>query len=94
LKIAKLNQKTARFVVNPVCDQRLWGILQEAQLISFDSPFIKEKSVNLFQTHQDTKKPPQGGFFVSKSSLADSEIVGGGVDGTRTRDPRRDRPVF
>lgn len=26
--------------------------------------------------------------------LAIEEITSGGVDGTRTRDPRRDRPVF
>ncbi len=30
------------------------------------------------------------GFY----NLAIEEITSGGVDGTRTRDPRRDRPVF
>ena len=28
------------------------------------------------------------------ATIAETRIIVGGVDGTRTRDPRRDRPVF
>ena len=36
-----------------------------------------------------------GSWFVSnKANFAFALIDIGGVDGTRTRDPRRDRPVF
>ncbi len=38
---------------------------------------------------RETKKPPEGGCLVPRSIGS-----GGGADGTRTRDPRRDRPVF
>ena len=45
----------------------------------------KKQDVAEHRWRKDVKKPPGGGDI----------LLGiGGVDGTRTRDPRRDRPVF
>ncbi len=41
-----------------------------------------------------TKKPAQGGLSVMTWRSVVQIIEYGAADGTRTRDPRRDRPVF
>ncbi|CAI8714443.1 hypothetical protein EMIT0347P_120009 [Pseudomonas sp. IT-347P] len=46
-----------------------------------------------FNKSQTTKSPHKAGFLWTLAfSVPDSEY--GAADGTRTRDPRRDRPVF
>jgi phospholipid N-methyltransferase len=42
----------------------------------------------------DSKKPAQGGLSVVTWRSAFQVTEYGAADGTRTRDPRRDRPVF
>jgi hypothetical protein len=43
---------------------------------------------------QKQKSPMNGAFRGFKTSVQMFQTGFGGVDGTRTRDPRRDRPVF
>ncbi|KPX84151.1 Unknown protein sequence [Pseudomonas meliae] len=42
----------------------------------------------------ESRKPAQGGLSVCFKEFKGLEAEYGAADGTRTRDPRRDRPVF
>ena len=55
---------------------------------------VKKEGADYPQRDQKRKSPVCTGLFNESHSAIKHKVIRGGVDGTRTRDPRRDRPVF